>query len=271
MSEGYESLEGGAGSYRDILKDKDRAVALEQEQREIKDEDATSALLREHLHRLETEPGNVRILRAIAELHNQRKEFDRALEYYHRISSMEGTAEPGLERAITQTTLRRFDEQIAQLDPDAPDTDEQRTKLQAERQDYELSRARQLSDQYSNDLQLRFEVGLIYFKNGRWSEAIQEFQKAQASPHKRIPSLNYLGQCFTRRGLHDLAIRAFQTAIREKEIFDEEKKELIYELGDALEKAGKATEAIEQFKLIYEVDIGYRDVSRKIDKFYSQG
>jgi tetratricopeptide (TPR) repeat protein len=269
MSEGYDSFEGGGGSFRDVLKDKAEAVALEQEKREVKDEDATSKLLREYLARLEHEPKNARILRAIAELHTQRNEFDRALEFYDRIIAMEGMAEPGLERAITQTTLRRYDQQISQLDPDAPDTDDQRAKLQTERQDYELSRARQLADKYSNDLQLRFEVGLIYFKHGRWSEAIQEFQKTQASPHKRIQSLNYLGQCFTRRSLHDLAVRAFQTAIREKEVFDEEKKELIYELGDAFEKMGKSAEAIEQFKLIYEVDIGYRDVADKIDRFYA--
>jgi tetratricopeptide (TPR) repeat protein len=269
LSEGYDSLEGGGGSYRDILKNKAQAVALEQEQREIKDQDATSRLLADYLNRLEREPNNSRLLRSIAELHAQRSDFDRALEYYGRILAMDGMSEPALERAVTHTTLRRYDQQLGQLDPDAPDAEEQRLRMETERRDYELSRARQLADRYSNDLQLRFELGQIYFKHGRWNEAIQEFQKAQASPHKRIQSLNYLGQCFTRRGLHDLAVRAFQSAIREKETFDDEKKELIYELGDVLEKAGKANEAIEQFKLIYEVDIGYRDVAGKIDRFYA--
>jgi hypothetical protein len=32
---------------------------------------------------------------------------------------------------------------------------------------------------------------------------------------------------------------------------------------------GKREEAIEQFKLIYEVDSGYRDVSARVDAFYS--
>ena len=31
----------------------------------------------------------------------------------------------------------------------------------------------------------------------------------------------------------------------------------------------KKEEAIEQFKLIYEVDIGYKDVAAKVDKYYS--
>jgi tetratricopeptide (TPR) repeat protein len=269
LSEGYDSLEGGTGSYRDILKDKHQAIALEQEHREVKDEDATTKLLADYLARLDQQPNNARLLRAIADLHLQRNDFDSALEFYGRILAIDGMAEPGLERAITQTTLRRYDQQIAQLDPDAPDSEESRARLVSERQQYELTRSRQLADKYSNDLQLRFDLGLLYFKNQRWNEAIQEFQKTQASPHKRIQSLNYLGQCFTRRGLHDLAVRAFQTAIREKENFDDEKKELVYELGDALEKSGKPNEAIEQFKLIYEVDIGYRDVADKIDRFYS--
>jgi tetratricopeptide (TPR) repeat protein len=269
LSEGYDALEGGGGSYRDILKNKEEAVALEQEKREVKDQDATSRLLADYLSRLQQEPQNARLLRSTADLLAQRNELDRALEFYGRILALDGMAEPGLERAITQITVRRYDQQMAQLDPDAPDAEAQRAQLESDRNEYELSRARQLADQYSNDLQLRFELGQLYFKRQRWNEAIQEFQKAQASPHKRIPALHYLGQCFARRGIHDLAVRAFQTAIREKEVFDDEKKALIYELGDVLEKAGQAAEAIEQFKLIYEIDIGYRDVATKIDRYYA--
>ena len=34
---------------------------------------------------------------------------------------------------------------------------------------------------------------------------------------------------------------------------------------------GKKEEAIEQFKLIYETDIGYKDVAAKVDAYYSGG
>ena len=54
-----------------------------------------------------------------------------------------------------------------------------------------------------------------------------------------------------------------------KTVFDEEKKELIYTLGCVLEKMSKPVEAIEQFKLIYESDIGYKDVAAKVDAYYS--
>lgn len=52
-------------------------------------------------------------------------------------------------------------------------------------------------------------------------------------------------------------------------MFDEEKKDLIYNLGCVLESMGRKEEAIEQFKQIYEVDIGYRDVAAKVDAFYA--
>jgi len=81
--------------------------------------------------------------------------------------------------------------------------------------------------------------------------------------------MSYLGQCFAKRGMNDLAARTLRNAIKEKPAFDDEKKELIYTLGCVLEKMGKKDEAIEQFKLIYETDIAYKDVAAKVDAYYS--
>jgi tetratricopeptide (TPR) repeat protein len=270
MSEGgYDALEGGGGSYRDILKDKAEAVSLEQEKREVKTDDVASRLLAEYEARLEKEPRNLRLLRSAAELHTQKKQFDQALAYYQRIVDFEGVAEPSLERTITETTLKKFDHERDQLNPDEPDFAERTARLQAERQAYELERARALVDKYPNDLQLHFDLGQLYFKTGKFTEAIQAFQKAQNNPHKRVAALNLLGQCFSKRGLNDLAARTFQNALREKPVFDDEKKELIYELAEVLGKMNKTEEAIEQLKQIYEVDIGYRDVAAKVDAYYA--
>ena len=52
-------------------------------------------------------------------------------------------------------------------------------------------------------------------------------------------------------------------------MFDDEKKDLIYNLGSVLESMGKKDEAIEQFKQIYEMDAGYKDVAAKVDAFYA--
>ena len=81
--------------------------------------------------------------------------------------------------------------------------------------------------------------------------------------------MSYLAQCFAKRGINESAVRTFQNAIKEKASLDDEKKDLVYNLGLVYEKMGKKAEAIEQFLQIYETDIGYRDVAAKVDAHYA--
>jgi tetratricopeptide (TPR) repeat protein len=69
--------------------------------------------------------------------------------------------------------------------------------------------------------------------------------------------------------MFDLAAENLQEAIKEKQVFDDEKKDLVYQLGVVLENMGKKPEAIEQFKLIYKLDASYRDVEARVDAFYA--
>jgi tetratricopeptide (TPR) repeat protein len=132
---------------------------------------------------------------------------------------------------------------LEQLDPNAPDYAENSAKIQADRLAYQLAECQLRAEKYPSDLQVRFELGELYFRAGKITTAMQEFQKAQSNPHRRIQALSYLGQCFARRGMNDLAARTLQNAIKEKVVFDDEKKELIYALGCVFEKMGKAEEA----------------------------
>ena len=72
--------------------------------------------------------------------------------------------------------------------------------------------------------------------------------------------MSLLAQCFAKRKMYDLAARTLQNAIKEKPGFDDEKKDLIYNLGCVFESMGKKDDAVEQFNIIYESDIGYNDV-----------
>lgn len=266
---GYENLADGQGSYRDILRNKEEAVSLEQENRQVRNEDTASRLIREYETRLQAEPSNLKLLRNLADLHTEKKEFDKALEYFARLKQSDLANDAGLDRAITETTLRRYDHQIAQVDPQSPDREEEIARLEAEKKAFALAEAQKLVERFPTDLQLRFELGQAFFEQGKIGEAISEFQKAQGNPHRRIAAMNYLAQCFARRKMNDLAARTLQNAIREKVVFDDEKKELVYNLGTVLESMGKKEEAVEQFKLIYELDIGYKDVAARVDAYYA--
>lgn len=265
---GYEALADGSGSYRDILKDKDEAVSLEQQNRQVKSEDVAERLIGEYEARLKTEPKNLKLVRQLAELYTQKQQFDRALSFYAQIKASEIGGDASLDRNIADTMVRKFDHQVAQLDAAAPDYADQVAKLQAEKQAYQLAECQKRVERFPTDLQIRFELGQLYFQAGKITDAMKEFQKAQGNPHRRIQALSYLGQCFARRGINDLAATTFQDAIKEKVVFDDEKKELIYLLGCVYEKMAKREEAIAQFKLIYAADVGYKDVADKIDAYY---
>jgi tetratricopeptide (TPR) repeat protein len=266
---GYEAVASGAGSYRDLLKDKEQAVSLEQEQRVEKSGDVATRLISEYESRLPAEPNNLKLLRDLAELYTQKEQFDRALEYYDRLKKSEGGNDSSLDRAIALTMVRKFDFEIAQLDPAAADHPEQVARLETEKLAYQLQECRQRVERFPTDLVIRFEYAQLLFRAGKITEAIQELQKAQNNPNKRIPALSLLAQCFTARKMFDLAARTLQNALKEKVGFDDEKKELTYQLGCVLEKMNKKEEAMEQFKVIYESDIGYKDVSAKVDAYYA--
>ena len=206
----------------------------------------------------------------MGELYTQKGQYERALSYYGTLRATDaGAADATLDRAITDTKVRQFETEMAKLDPSAPDYPEKVAALNAQKVEFQIAEARKRVERFPTDLAIRFEMGVLYFQAGKIGEAIQEFQKSQQNPHKRVASMNYLAQCFGKRKMFDLAARTLQNAIKEKPAFDDEKKDLIYNLGCMLEGMGKRDEAVEQFKQIYEVDIGYKDVAAKVDAFYS--
>lgn len=81
---------------------------------------------------------------------------------------------------------------------------------------------------------------------------------------------DFLVKWLGRRGRNNRA-RELRDALGNKARFDKEKKELVYQLGCVFEKLGRKEDAIDQFKLIYEMDIGYRDVATKVDNYYLAG
>ena len=266
---GYEQLADGTGSYRDILRNVEEAVVLEQEKRTVKDPDVAAGLIAGYLARLEKEPRDLKLRRDIADLYLKRNEHDLAVKWLESIIEVGGVPDPVIAKAVYDARLAQYDFRIAHLEGEASEVAAQRVVIERERLDYQLSDAKRRSDANPSDLHLRHELGELYLRAGRLTEAIGELQKAQNNPNRRIPAMSLLGQAFAQRGMNDLAARKFLDALKEKPVFDEEAKDLHYHLGLVLDKQGKRAEAVEHFKTIYEQDIGYRDVAERVDSYYA--
>jgi tetratricopeptide (TPR) repeat protein len=268
---GYEALSDGSGSYRDILKNKEEAVTLEQQNRVEKTEDVSEKLINEYETRRKSEPNNLKLVKQLAELYSQKKQFDKALAYYEQLKASEMGNDPSLDRGVADTVLAKYEHEISKLDPTAADYSDKVSQLETEKQAYQLGECQKRVERFPTDLSIRFEMGRLYFQAGKITEAIAEFQKAQNNPHRRLAALNLLAQCFAKKRMFDLAARTLQNAIKEKPVFDEEKKDLVYNLAGVLENLAKKEEAFEQLKLIYEVDSGYKDVAPRVEKYYGGG
>jgi tetratricopeptide (TPR) repeat protein len=266
---GYTASATGKSSFRDMLRNKDEANQLEQANRVVKTENVTDRLIKEYEDRLKTEPANLKVKRELAKIYTEKNQFTEALALYDTIRNSDAGNDPTLDRAIADTMVKQFDFQISQINPFAPDLAEQTAKLQADKLGFQLTECQKRVERYPTDLAIRFELGVLCFQAGKISEAIAEFQKAQQNPHKKLPAMNYLAQCYAKRKMYDIAARTLQNAIKEKPVFDNEKKELVYNLGTVLETMGKKEEAIEQFKLIFEIDASYKDVGKKVDDYYA--
>ena len=262
---GYDKAGDEGSSFRDMLKNKDEAVALEQENKVQKSEDQAARLISEYEGRLQREPENFKMMRSLAELYTQKSRFDEALEIYTRIKNSPHGNDPTLDQAMASTQVRKFDFAIAQVNPFAPEHAEQVAQITAQKIEYQIAECKQRVEKYPTETAIRFEMGQLYFQAGKVNEAIAEFQKAQGNAHKRIAAMGLLAQCFAKKGMNDSAVRTLQNAIKEKPGFDDEKKDLVYNLGSVLEQMGKKPEALEQFLSIWESDIGYRDVAAKVE------
>jgi len=257
-----------AGSYRDVMKDSKEATILEQESKAVKSEKDLGALISEMQAKAEHEPENVNYKRHLADLLSRVDRYEEALAVLTEAHESTGKTDPQIDRALSALRQRHFDFQIAAMQKAGRAAE---AELKAKEKDaFILEDASERVKRYPNDLQYRYDLGTVLFEHGRLNEAIQEFQLSQRNPQRRIRSLYYLAMCFKQKKQLDIAMEQLQKAASELNLMDDTKKDILYEMGTVAEMMDRREEAAKHFKEIYSVDIGYRDVSEKIEKVYAR-
>lgn len=261
-----------AKTYRDVLKDEKESVALEQASKVVRAEDHLQNLIHEALAKLQQDPNNPVTQRELGNLYKQKGDFDTALQYLQKIYDAEAGADPSLEREIAEVKCRRLEDAITKKKeqlraaPGNTALEAEIAKLESELAAHLIQDAERLVERYPNDLNYRYDLGMLYFKAGNQQGAIEQLQKAVGQPQKRVASLNYLGLCFHRLGLHDLAADQYRRALEELPMMDGVKKDITYNLGVTLEAMGDADAALAEYKKIAAVDFSFRDVRDKITR-----
>ncbi len=268
-----------ARDYRDVLRNKDEAVSLEQQARFTKSDEMIDQQLAELSARYDAEPENLDVVRKIAALYESREDHFNALTWYEYAAALTQNTDPGLIRKVGEHKLRTLDAQIheseawLEANPSASveDLESVRATLTEHRRaraELVVEEARDRVERNPTDLQFRFELGEQLVLAGRHGDAIQELQKARQSPSLGIRAGALLAQCYEAKGLLDLAKKQYAEAAARLPSMDALKKEIVYALALIHERSGDHTASLEALKQIYEEDYSYRDVAARVEGAY---
>lgn len=265
MGSGWEEVAEKGGTYRDLIKDEKESERLEKESKAVKTEKDVEVLISDMQEKMKAEPGNINYYRALSRLFADKKAFPDAIATLERAMEI-SPGDPELDAMLMATKVMQYDDLIETLAGNGDTKGAEQKRM--ERDQYRFDNLQDRVKRYPNDLKLRYELGVMLFDNDYLNEAIQQFQLSQRSPKYRLRTLYYLAMCFKKKKQLDLAKEQLTKALDESEIMDDTKKDILYELGAICELMGERENAVEYYKQVYQVDIGYKDVAAKVERAY---
>jgi tetratricopeptide (TPR) repeat protein len=269
-----------AESYRDLIKDKEMAISLEQQNRMRLTGESLDQQIAETYARHKAEPESVDFARRLGALNEQKDELEAAIGWYEHAANLTKGADTGLVRKVSDLKIKRLEREIAAHQEflsthdaghelHAQKSDELKT-AKVKRAEILIADARERSVRNPTDLQLRFELGEHLVNAGLFREAVPELQRARQNPHARLRAMNLLGCCYSELGMFDLAIRQLEEASKEILSMDAMKKDIVYNLGLVYERTGDQEKSLACMKQIYEVEHGYKDVAMRVESSYEK-
>jgi tetratricopeptide (TPR) repeat protein len=269
-----------AESYRDLIKDKEAAISLEQQSRMRLTGESLDQQIAETHARQKSEPANVDLARRLGALNEQKEDFEAAIGWYQYAADLTKGADAGLIRKVSDLKTKRLEREIAAheefLSTHVPSHElygkksEELKAAKKSRAEILLDDARDRVERNPTDLKLRFELGAHLVDAGRFREAVPELQRARQNPNARLKAMNLLGRCYGDLGMLDLAMQQLEEASSEIVSMDAMKKDILYNLGLVYERTGAREKSLNCMKQIYQADYGYKDVAQRVESSYKQ-
>ena len=262
MNSGWVETAGKKGGFQNLIANKEQAKKLDQANKAVVTGDDAEALIAEKIAQIANEPKNMNFRRALARLYIQSKRFEEAINCLNEALEISGSMDPELDRMLSQTQVQYYDQLIEQYR--AAGDENSVVELMNEKNQFVFDDLASRVERYPNDLHLRYELGVLYYQNEYYDEALEHLQLAQRSPKDRLWALYYLAMCFMMKGQSDMAVMQLETARDAIPTMDELKKNVVYQLGLCAENAGDLEKAYQYYKDVYSTDVGFADLSERM-------
>ena len=141
------------------------------------------------------------------------------------------------------------------------------TEAKKERLDLEIAEYRKRVERQPTDMNHRYNLGLKLLQSGEIDGAAAEFQRTVQDPRVRRGSHRYLGWCFAKKNLLDLASQQYTSylSLAEDDQADEA-KEVRYLRARVLEDLGKREESLKDFERLVNIDLNFKDAAARLNK-----
>ncbi|MBI3269920.1 MAG: tetratricopeptide repeat protein [Planctomycetes bacterium] len=259
-----------AGGSRDVMKDKAGAAKLAEDHKIHKSTEETErevAELEEKIAAAPDDPATVKTYMKLGEVLQKSGDLERALEIFEKAYELD-KVNPQIRMKVGDIQIKQYQNRLAEAQTAAKtgdaDAKELVKQIKGEMLQFQTEEFQRRVKEHPTDMALKFALGTYLFEGGQVDAAVGEFQQTVKDPKKKLDSLEYLGRCFMNKKMYDMSIEQFKKAIKENNSSDREKS-LRYNLGVSFEKKGKLQEALDEYNHIYEVDIKYRDVPKRIE------
>jgi tetratricopeptide (TPR) repeat protein len=267
-----------AESYRELIKDKNVAISLEQQSRMQLTGEALDQQIAEVKTQRDAQPKNVDLVRRLASLYEQKDDIESAIRCYQTAVDLTGASDVGLIRKVSDLKMRSAEREIAAheeflashktRDVVHAKKTEELLAAKKKRAGILIEETKKRLERNPTDLQLRFELGEHLVNARRFREAVPELQRARQNPNARLKAMNLLGLCYRELGMLDLAMKQFEDAAKEILTMDTTKKDIVYNLGIVYERMGERAKSLNCMKQIYEADYGFKDVAERVESSY---
>jgi len=116
------------------------------------------------------------------------------------------------------------------------------------------------------DTATHYDLGIAYMEMGLHAEAIDEFRLCLSDPDKEHTAHTMIALSHVANGTMEAAIEHFKLALESRSLAPEARLELWFEIGNALELLGNASEALIWYEKVEEQNPQYRDVAARIER-----
>ncbi len=265
----------GAGDFRSKMKNKNATTELETADKVGLTRAEMESRLAQLSEQYAADNTNLQVVKSIASVYEQMEDYGNAYSFYAYAFQLSGSADFSINDKAMEMREKVLRTELAQyqqaVDAD-PNNEEAKAALAQRRKEIaqmSVADAKARVEANPTDAQLQFKYGQALYEAEQFSEAIPALQRARTNPNLRVKAMLMLGRCYASKNMTDMAIRQLEEANAEQVNMDDTKKELLYLIGNLYETAGNKEKALENFKTIYEIDYGYKDVAQKVESAYS--